>query len=127
VSILGGLVVGQAAVEAKIVSPAVVIVVAVAGITGFTMPNQDLANALRLWRFLLAVLSGAAGFFGLTAGLAALVCHLGALESMGVPYLTPFAPRTGQVTEPHGAFRVPVPAVKLRKLALGPKNRRRQR
>jgi spore germination protein KA len=127
VSILGGLVVGQAAVEAKIVSPAVVIVVAVAGITGFTMPNQDLANALRLWRFLLAALSGAAGFFGLTAGLAALVCHLGALESMGVPYLTPFAPRTGQVTEPHGAFRVPVPAVKLRKLALGPKNRRRQR
>lgn len=126
VSILGGLVVGQAAVEAKIVSPAVVIVVATAGIAGFTMPNQDLANALRLWRFLLAVLSGAAGFFGLMAGLAALVCHLSALESLGVPYLTPFAPLGGQVTEPHGVLRVPVPAVKLRKLALEPENRRRQ-
>lgn len=126
VSILGGLVVGQAAVEAKIVSPAVVIVVAVAGITGFTMPNQDLANALRLWRFLLAALSGAAGFFGLTAGLAALVCRLSALESLGVPYLTPFAPAGGQPTEPHGVLRVPTPAVKLRKLALRPENRRRQ-
>lgn len=127
VSILGGLVVGQAAVEAKIVSPAVVIVVAVAGITGFTMPDQGLANALRLWRFLLAVLSGAAGFFGLTAGLAALACHLSALESLGVPYLSPFVQAGKRPTEPRGVLRVPAPAVKLRALALRPQNRRRQR
>lgn len=48
VSIIGALVVGQATVEAKIVSPAVIIVVAVAGIAGFTMPNQDFANGLRV-------------------------------------------------------------------------------
>ncbi len=127
VSILGGLVVGQAAVEAKIVSPAVVIVVAAAGIAGFTMPNQDLANALRLWRFALAALSGAAGFFGLTAGLTALVCHLAELERFGVPYLSPFVPTMGLPTEPHGVLKQPIPAVKLRRLALRPENRRRQR
>ena len=127
VSILGGLVVGQAAVEAKIVSPAVVIVVAAAGIAGFTMPNQDLANALRLWRFALAVLSGAAGFFGLTAGLTALVCQLSGLERFGVPYLSPFVSVSGLPTEPHAILKQPIPAVKLRRLALRPENRRRQR
>ncbi len=127
VSIIGGLVVGQAAVEAKIVSPAVVIVVAVAGIAGFTMPSQDLANALRLWRFLLAVLAGIAGFLGLAAGLAALVCHLAGIESFGVAYLTPFAPNPGQPVEEHGVLRQPIPEVKLRELALKPENKRRQK
>lgn len=89
VSIIGGLVVGQAAVEAKIVSPAVVIVVAVAGITGFTVPNQDFANALRLWRLGLGALASVLGIFGLTLGGAALLLHLASLESLGVAYLTP--------------------------------------
>ena len=57
VSILGGLVVGNAAVEAHIVSPAVLIAVAIAGVAGYTMPSQDMAAALRLWRFLLAILA----------------------------------------------------------------------
>ena len=60
VSILGGLVVGNAAVEARIVSPVVLIVVAAAGIAGYTMPSQDFAAALRLWRFGLAALAAAA-------------------------------------------------------------------
>ena len=88
VSIIGGLVVGQAAVEAKIVSPAVVIVVAVAGITGFTVPNQDFANALRLWRLGLGALASVLGIFGLTMGAAGLLLHLSALASLGVPYLS---------------------------------------
>ena len=50
VSILGGLVVGNAAVEAHIVSPAVLIAVAIAGVAGYTQPSQDFGNALRLWR-----------------------------------------------------------------------------
>ena len=95
VSIIGALVVGQSAVEAKIVSPAVVIVVAVAGIAGFTMPNQDFANALRIWRFGLAVASGVAGLFGMMVGVVALVYHLASIECFGVAYLSPFAPNTG--------------------------------
>lgn len=127
VSIIGGLVVGQAAVEAKILSPAVVIVVAAAGIAGFTMPNQDLANALRVWRFLLAVLAGLAGLLGVVAGATLLVCHLADMESFGIPYLTPFTVDVGQRVEPHAVFRQPVERVKLRELWLKPRNERRQK
>ena len=62
VSILGGLVVGNAAVEAHIVSPAVLIAVAIAGVAGYTMPSQDFASALRLWRFLLAIAASIGGY-----------------------------------------------------------------
>lgn len=127
VSIIGGLVVGQAAVEAKIVSPAVVIVVAAAGIAGFTAPNQDLANALRLWRFALTVLAGAAGFFGLTAGLGALVGHLAGLECLGVAYLSPFAPAAGALRQEGAVLGQPLSVRKLRTLALRPGNRRKQK
>lgn len=90
VSIIGGLVVGQAAVDAKILSPVVIIVVAAAGITGFTIPNQDLANALRVWRFLLSLCAALAGLFGLNLGLAILVLHLAGVETFGCGYLAPF-------------------------------------
>ena len=61
VSILGGLVVGSAAVEAQIVSPVVLIVVAIAGIAGYTVPNQEFSTALRLWRFLFAIAASLGG------------------------------------------------------------------
>ena len=127
VSIIGGLVVGSAAVEAKIVSPAVLIVVAIAGIAGYTMPSQELAGALRLWRFLLAVLASVAGLFGAVLGAAALVVHLAGLESFGVPYLTPFAVSAGAEAREHVFLRRPLPQVKERPPALHPRNRRKQR
>lgn len=127
VSIIGGLVVGSAAVEAKIVSPAVLIVVAIAGIAGYTMPSQELAGALRLWRFLLAVLASAAGLFGAVMGAAALVVHLAGLESFGVPYLTPFAVSAGAQAREHVFLRRPLPQVKDRPPVLHPRNRRKQR
>ena len=126
VSILGGLVVGSAAVEARIVSPAVLIVVAAAGIAGYTMPSQDFAGALRIWRFLLAVLASVAGMFGVAVGALALVCHLASLESFGVAYLTPFAANGGEQVEGHAVIRQPLPHVKLREAALKTKNRRNQ-
>ena len=127
VSIIGGLVVGSAAVEAKIISPAVLIVVAIAGIAGYTMPSQELAGALRLWRFLLAVLASAAGLFGAVMGAAALVVHLAGLESFGVPYLTPFAVSAGAQAREHVFLRRPLPQIKQRPAALRPRNRRKQR
>ena len=127
VSIIGGLVVGSAAVEAKIVSPAVLIVVAIAGIAGYTMPSQELAGALRLWRLLLAALASAAGLFGAVMGAAALVVHLAGLESFGVPYLTPFAVSAGAEAREHVFLRRPLPQVKERPPALHPRNRRKQR
>lgn len=91
VSIIGGIVVGTAAVEASLVSPAALIVVSAAGICGFALPNRDLAEALRLCRFLLTVLGTLAGLFGVTAGLIGLVIHLAGLTSLEEPYLSPFS------------------------------------
>ena len=127
VSILGGLVVGSAAVEAKIVSPAVLIAVAVAGIAGYTMPSQDFAAALRLWRFLLVVAGGIAGLLGVVLGGAALVYHLARLESFGVPYLSPFAAADGAHPVLSAALRLPLPRHKLRPRLLRTPNRRNQR
>ena len=123
VSILGGLVVGNAAVQAHIVSPAVLIVVAVAGVAGYTQPSQDMGNALRLWRFLLAVLAGVGGLFALAGGLAALIFHLAGLESFGVPYLAPFTAGGGAKK----LVRFPLRWEKWREMTPFGMNRRNQR
>ena len=90
VSIIGGLVVGTAAVDAKLVSPAALIVTASSGICGFTLPNRELSDAVRLWRFVLTVLAGLWGLFGVTVGLLFLLTELAGLESLGRSYLSPF-------------------------------------
>jgi len=91
VSIIGGIVIGTAAVEAKLISPAALIAVSVAGICGFVQPNRDFAEAVRIWRFILAILGALAGLFGVTVGLVALVAHLSGLTSLGVSYLAPYS------------------------------------
>lgn len=95
VSIIGGLVVGTAAVEAKLVSPAALIAVSVAGICGFALPGRDFADAIRIWRLILAVLASLGGLFGLTAGFLLLVGHLAGLSSYGLAYLAPFSAARG--------------------------------
>ncbi len=90
VSIIGGLVVGTAAVDAKLVSPAALIVTASSGICGFTLPNRELSDAVRLWRFVLTVLAGLWGLFGVTVGLLLLLTELAGLESLSRSYLSPF-------------------------------------
>lgn len=89
-SILGGLVVGQSAVAANLISPAVVVIVALAGISGFIMPNQDLSSGIRLTRFIIALLAAIGGFFGLAIGLIVLITHLCSLNNYGTAYLSPF-------------------------------------
>ncbi|MBB2183144.1 spore germination protein [Lachnospiraceae bacterium MD1] len=89
-SILGGLVVGQSAVTANILSPLVVVIVSLAGIAGFIMPNQDLSSGIRVIRFTFSLLAALAGFFGLAIGLILLFTHLCSLDNYGVAYLSPF-------------------------------------
>ena len=90
ISIIGGLILGQAAVEAQLVSPVVIIVVATTGITGFTMTNQDMSNALRIWRFILVILSSIGGLFGLIFGCIIILLQLCSYESYSISYLAPY-------------------------------------
>ena len=91
VTVLGALLVGQAAIEAKLVSPVVVIVVSLATVAGYTSPSQEMAGALRLLRMLLVLAAAGWGMLGLSAGAILLVHYLCGIEVLGVPYLEPFS------------------------------------
>ena len=93
VSIIGALIVGQAAVEAKLVSPISIIVVAISGIAGYALPSQDLASALSLSRLLLLLLAVWAGLYGVGLGLCLLLLHLCSLDSLGLDYTAPLGAR----------------------------------
>lgn len=92
VSIVGALVVGQAAVEAGIVSAAMVIIVAITGIANFATPNFAMAISLRLLRFIFMIAAATFGIYGIVLGGIMLFVHLTSLRSFGVPYMSPLAP-----------------------------------
>ena len=117
VSVVGGIVVGTAAVEAGLISPAALIMVSVAGVCGFVLPNRDLANAVRIWRFGIAVLAAISGLYGIAAGVLVLLIHLSGLRCLGMPYLA----RTGTI------LRKRLAKQKFRTKKLNPEDRRNQR
>jgi len=92
VSIIGGIVVGSAAIDAGLLSPIALIVVSIAGICGFVLPNRDFASAVRVCRFVLGVLASIAGLTGMMIGIILLLIHLFRLKSLGVSYVIPFEP-----------------------------------
>lgn len=117
VSIVGALVLGQAAVEAGVISAFMVIVVSITAISSFAIPNYEMSNAIRLVRFFLMLMAGMFGLYGILIGLIVLVLHLCKIKSVTVPYLTPVAPKVkGTITDT--LFRFPLWKMKYRPIGI---------
>ena len=116
IGIVGGLIIGQAAVDANIVSPIVVIVVALTALCSFAVPNEEFATAFRILKFMFIFLCGGMGFLGFLAGLLVVLIHLSHLESFGIPYLAPFvgADLNGYQDERDTFLRLPLSFLKKR-------------
>ncbi|MDF2662711.1 MAG: gerKA 1 [Paenibacillus sp.] len=92
VSIVGALILGQAAVQAGIVSPIMVIVAALTGIATFTLPPSSINYVIRMIQFGITLLASILGYVGIMVGLVMLMTYLASLRSFGVPYFAPAAP-----------------------------------
>lgn len=114
ISIVGGLVIGQAAVEANVVSPLMVIIVAVTAISSFIIPNYELASAFRILRFGIMVLASILGLYGVMLGFILVGTHLVNLTSFGVPFMTPYS-TLGKVKSDIKDTIIKVPLIKMRK------------
>ena len=93
IGIVGAIVLGQAAVAAKIVSPLMIIVVAVSGLASFTIPEYRLGLALRVLNFLFVAIASVFGLVGIAVGILLMTAILGNMKSFGAPFLGPVAPR----------------------------------
>ena len=91
-SIVGVLVIGQAAVEAGIASPITVVVIAMTTIGSFATPAYDAAFALRMLRFPIVIMAGFFGLYGVVIGVIFIFNHMLSLKSFGVPYMSPVTP-----------------------------------
>ncbi|MBE5100302.1 spore germination protein [Bacillus aryabhattai] len=92
VGIVGAIVIGQAAVQAGIVSNMMIIVVSSTAIASFIIPNYDMSSAIRLLRFPMMLIASWFGIVGIVIGLMTIIGHIISLESLGTPYASPFAP-----------------------------------
>lgn len=125
VSIIGALIVGQSAVEAKVISPIAVIVVATAGIAGYAQPSQDLGAALRICRFAMVIAAIAAGLYGVVLSLVLIVWYLCTIDSFGRNYTAPWS-GGGKKNLKRTFLRSPLPDDKFREPELRTPDRRKQ-
>ena len=125
VSIVGALVIGQAAVSARLVSPPSIIVVALTGICSFTVPLTEAANTYIILRFLVLSAAGVFGMPGLICALLLIIVHLAGLRSFGVPYLSTISPFSGSDWQDF-LIRVPTCFMKTRPTQTAKANRVRQ-
>jgi spore germination protein KA len=122
--IVGALVLGQAAVSAGIVSPVLIIIVAITGIASFAIPDFSFGFHLRYFRFAFILLGFIAGFLGIALGLFVYLSILCSLRSFGVSYTTPFAPASN--SEGNGYFLPPIWKREYRAPYMAPKKAKAQ-
>ena len=122
IGIVGGIIIGSAAVEAGIVSPAVVIVAALTGICTFVIPNVSVVSGIRISKYLVIFLASVFGMFGVWAALLLLLAHLAGLTSYGIPYLYPFCSSSinGDADWEDSIFRFPLSRMKRKSIFLRP-------
>lgn len=126
VSIVGALVIGQAAVEAGIVSGVMVIVVSITAIANFILPNFNMSIAIRLLRFVFMAFAASFGIFGIVVCFIALLLHLCSLRSFGVPYMSPLGPFILE-DQKDTILRYPIWKMKERPRLISQRNIRRER
>lgn len=112
--VVGGLIVGQAAVDAHLVSTIVVIVVALTAIATFSIPNELFTSAFRLMKFFLIIACALWGLYGFFLGFLAMFIHLFYLENYGVPYAHPMVEEKGRLSTAFQDFMVRYPLKKMK-------------
>ena len=128
VGIVGGIIIGSAAVDAGIVSPTVVIVSALTGICSFVIPNVSIVSGLRISKYVVIFFAAVFGLFGVWAALLLLLAHLASLTSYGIPYLYPFCSSSvnDDMDWEDSIFRLPLSEMKRRPIFTRPDVRRRK-
>jgi spore germination protein KA len=124
IGIVGALILGDAAVNAGIVSPTLIIIVAITGIASFAIPDFSFGFHLRVFRFLFIALGATTGFLGIGAGLYVYTTFLCSLKSFGVPYTTPIAP--SYHSKSNGFFVPPIWKQEYRASFISPKKKKAQ-
>ena len=123
IGIVGGLIIGQSAVTANIVSPIVVIIVALTALGSMAIPNEEFASAFRILKYGFLFLGGYLGIFGIVIGIYIVMSHLGGLLSFGIPYLVPFVKDESEKYVGNGILRLPFRKRKLRPLYTKPEEK----
>ena len=124
IGIVGALVLGQAAVSAGIVSPILIIIVAITGIASFSIPDFSFGFHLRYFRFAFIIIGYIAGFLGISLGLFIYISLLCSVRSFGVFFTTPFAPAVD--SKGHGYFLSPIWKREYRTPFIAPKKQKSQ-
>lgn len=125
ISIVGGIIIGDASVKAGIASPIMVIIVAITAISSFIIPTYSLSIAIRMLRFPIMVLAGILGLYGVILGFIFIITHMVTLKSFGVDYFTPQAPIRPREWRDY-VFRLPIQTQKYRPESLNPIDDKRQ-
>ncbi|SOC18078.1 spore germination protein KA [Ureibacillus xyleni] len=123
-SIVGVLVVGQAAVQAGFVSPITVVIIALSTIGSFATPSYNAATSFRMLRFPLIILAGTFGLLGLAVGIVLILNHMIGLRSFGVPFMSPISPGDASSNK-DSIIRAPLNWLKARPKEINPKNKKR--